>query len=123
MKKLIKLRMFRHGDPPKRGEGLRIGTTRLPPRGVTKDHWDDYFDVWFPILAPSAKLFASRPFGFAKYERELYSRAESRQALQLLAHLSLRIPISIGCYCEDESNCHRSYLYKLIEREAKKLRK
>ena len=120
-KKALKLRTFRHGDAPKRGEGLRIGTTRRPPRGKTKDQWGDYFDVWFPILAPSDKLLASRPFGFARYERELYSRAESRQALQLLAHIALRTPISIGCYCEDESHCHRSYLHKLIEREASKL--
>ena len=121
MKKTLKLRTFRHGDAPKRGEGLRIGTTRRPPRGVTKNHWHEYFDVWFPILAPSDKLLARRPFGFARYERELYSRAESRQALQLLAHLALRTSISIGCYCEDETHCHRSYLRKLIEREARKL--
>ena len=121
MKKPLKLRTFRHGDPPKRGEGLRIGTTRRPPRGATKEQWPEYFDVWFPILAPSAKLLARRPFGFARYERELFSRAESRQAVQLLAHLALRTPISIACYCEDESHCHRSYLRKLIEREARNL--
>ena len=125
----IKLRTFRHGDAPKRGEGLRIGTTRRPPRGVTKDHWGDYFDVWFPILAPSAALLQRSKrsqtmdyHGFcASYERELLGSAESRQALDLLAALALRIPISIGCYCEDESRCHRTHLRKLIEREARKL--
>ena len=121
-KGLIKLRTFRYGDDPKRGQGLRIGTTRRPPRGATKDQWGEYFDVWFPTLAPSAKLLARRLPSYrlfcASYERELNSRAESRQALLLLAHLALRTPISVGCYCQDESRCHRSHLRKLIEREA-----
>jgi uncharacterized protein YeaO (DUF488 family) len=73
------------------------------------------------VLAPSAKLLAKRPFGFASYEREIYGRAESRQAVQLLAQLALQTPISVGCFCEDESHCHRTYLRKLIEREAEGL--
>ena len=121
----IKLRTFRYGDDAKRGQGLRIGTTRRPPRGAAKKHWGEYFDVWFPILAPSEKL---RKRGLptyrrfcASYERELTSRAESRQAVQLLAHLALRTTVSIGCYCEDESKCHRTHLRRLIEREARSL--
>jgi len=129
MNKALKLRTFRHGEAPKRGEGLRIGTTRRPPRGVRKHRWHEHFDVWFPVLAPSAALL--RRFersqsmdyrGFcASYERELLGSAESRQALNLLAALALRIPISIGCYCEDVSRCHRTHLRKLIERAARKL--
>ena len=57
----------------------------------------------------------------ASYERELLGRAERRQSVELLAELSLRIPISIGCYCEDDSICHRKHLQKLIERAARKL--
>lgn len=129
MKKALKLRTFRHGDAPKRGEGLRIGTTRRPPRGTTKEQWRDYFDVWFPVLAPSATLPRRRKksltrdyAGFcASYEREIFSRAESRQALDLLAAIAFRTPISIGCYCEDESCCHRKHLRKLIERAACKI--
>lgn len=129
MKKVLKLRTFKHGDTPKRGEGLRIGTTRRPPRGKTKDEWSESFDVWFPVLAPSAALLQRRKRsktmdhdGFcASYERELIGRAESRQALDFLAAMALRIPISIGCYCDDESNCHRSHLRKLIERAARNL--
>ena len=121
MKKALKLRTFCYSDPPKRGEGLRIGTTRRPPRGVTKDYWTDYFDVWFPVVAPSEKLFRSRPFGFARYEREVLGRAESRQAVELLAALALRTPISIGCFCADEEHCHRSYLRRIIERTAKNI--
>jgi len=58
----------------------------------------------------------------SSYERELLGSAESKQALELLAALALRTPISIGCYCEDESRCHRSHLRKLIEQTAKKIR-
>ena len=131
MKNMLKLRTFRYGDPPRRGDGLRIGTTRRPPRGVPRSRWqrDGYFDVWFPMVAPSIALLRrvkkhglsdrAAYRGFCdNYERELLSNAESRQALELLASLAARIPISVGCYCQDEEWCHRSHLRKLIERAA-----
>ncbi len=127
MKNTLKLRTFRIGDAPKRGEGLRIGTARRPPRGASKAQWKDYFDVWFPMVAPSEELIRryKRDEDYAKfcasYERELLDHAESRQAVELLAAMALRIPVSVGCYCEDESRCHRSYLRKLIERAAREL--
>jgi uncharacterized protein YeaO (DUF488 family) len=117
----LKLRTFRYGDPPRRGEGLRIGTTRRPPRGVRKEEWirQGWFDVWFPVVAPSEKLLRRMPANFfAAYEREVLGRAESRQAIELLAALARRMPISVGCYCEDESRCHRTHLRTLIERAA-----
>jgi uncharacterized protein YeaO (DUF488 family) len=129
MKAKLRLRTFRYGEPARRGDGLRIGTTRRPPRGRTKRDWHEYFDIWFPVVAPSVTLFerfkGSRTMSYpdfcAKYERELLSHADTRQALQLLAALALRMPISIGCYCENESHCHRSHLRKLIERAARDL--
>jgi uncharacterized protein YeaO (DUF488 family) len=129
MKSDFKIRTFRYGDPSKRGEGLRIGTTRRPPRGIKKPEWSEFFDVWYPILAPSASLLkrfrnsVSMDYGkfCASYERELLGKSEARQALQLLAAVSLRIPISIGCFCEDESVCHRSHLHKLMEQEVRSL--
>lgn len=124
----LKLRTFRYGAAPRRGEGLRIGTTRRPPRGATKKEWSEFFDVWFPVLAPSESLLRrARRTGMEyrkfcdSYERELMSKAESRQAVELIAALALRTPISVGCFCEDEVKCHRSYLRKLIERAARKL--
>jgi uncharacterized protein YeaO (DUF488 family) len=129
MNKTLKLRTYRCGDAPKRGEGLRIGTTRRPPRGVPRSRWqrENYFDVWFPVVAPSEGLVRRFLHGdsmtyqkfCASYERELMGRAESRQALELLAALARRTPISVGCYCEDESRCHRAHLRKLIERASK----
>jgi uncharacterized protein YeaO (DUF488 family) len=38
----------------------------------------------------------------------------ARDALQLLAALSLTTNFSVGCYCEDETRCHRSLLRRLL---------
>ena len=58
MPHVLHLSTFQIGTAAKRGQGLRIGVTRFPPRGVLKQRWaaDGYFDVWLPVLAPSAKL-------------------------------------------------------------------
>ena len=127
----LQLTTFRIGDPPQPNQGLRIGVTRRPPRGVPKDRWvvDGYFDVWLPALAPSAELLAQlkhddlqnparRQAFFDRYERELLAGAESRQTVEFAAQVAARMPISIGCFCEDESRCHRSRLYKILQEYA-----
>ena len=50
------LAIVRLGSPRLEGEGLRIGTVRRPPRGVPKQAFasQDWYDVWFPNLAPSS---------------------------------------------------------------------
>ncbi len=133
MKTKLKLSTFQIGTPAKRGQGLRIGATRHPPRGVPKSRWvrDGYFDVWVPALAPSAKLISRfrphlddpglRKKFFDSYERELLGVAESRQTVELMAQIAARMPISIGCFCEDESKCHRSRLHEIIRREAEQI--
>jgi uncharacterized protein YeaO (DUF488 family) len=126
----LKLRTFRIGTPATRGQGLRIGTTRRPPRGVARDEWrrGGYFDVWLPILAPSAGLLRRLKskdrddprvwtWFFDAYEREL-ARTDARQCVELLADLARRTPIAIGCFCEDERRCHRSRLKDAIVRTA-----
>jgi uncharacterized protein YeaO (DUF488 family) len=130
MENKLKLSTFQIGAPAKRSQGLRIGVTRHPPRGVPKSRWtrEGYFDVWLPVVAPSAKLIARfrrdlddpaiRAKFFDSYERELLSTADGRQMVELLAQLAARTPISIGCFCEDESKCHRSRLYEIIRRQA-----
>ena len=110
---------------------MRIGTTRRPPRGVPKARWsrDGYFDVWLPALAPSQKLLsrlkrqdAEDPAVFEAffraYERELLGSAEGRQNVEFIASVAARMPVSIGCFCADESRCHRSRLYEIIQRHA-----
>src|SRR5215813_11536293 len=113
------------GSPRRPDEGLRIGTVRRPPRGVRRERIAsrDFYDVWFPVLAPSAETMGTyrremtepawRRFTRA-YLREM-DRPDARHALDLLAALSHRTSFSVGCYCEDERRCHRSLLRKLLE--------
>ena len=127
---MLRLRTYQYGSPRKRGEGLRLGVTRYLPRGVRKTDYasKDFFDVWYPALAPSAELlrwFRQQP-DFEKawleyaprYKREMATRPDSIQAVQLIAALAKRTPIAIGCYCEDETHCHRSLLDAIIRAEA-----
>jgi uncharacterized protein YeaO (DUF488 family) len=117
--------IVRLGTPREPDEGLRIGTVRRPPRGVRKEDYAarDYFDVWLPELAPSAPLVSwalAEPFTpkrWATYQRR-YRREMRQPAAQrliaLLAALSSETNFSVGCYCEDETRCHRSLLKSLL---------
>jgi uncharacterized protein YeaO (DUF488 family) len=112
------------GTPRKRGEGLRLGTVRRPPRGVAKSDFAklDYYDVWFPNLSPSAEL-VKEALGAKderawtrftqKFRREM-NAPERRHELDMLAALSHHTNLSMGCYCDDESRCHRSVLRQLL---------
>ncbi len=113
-----------------RREGLRIGTARRPPRGVPKSEFAslNWYDVWLPELAPSAPLVkhalvaktaAEWRVFVRKYRREMATPAAGR-LLDLLAALSHQTNFSVGCYCDQESRCHRSVLRQLLaERGAK----
>jgi uncharacterized protein YeaO (DUF488 family) len=113
------IRIVRLGSARVKGEGLRLGTVRRPPRGVKKSDYArrDYYDLWLPDLAPSTKLIAraQRDFeGFAKAYRKEMSAPAAERLVELLARLSHESELSVGCYCEDESRCHRSILRKLL---------
>jgi len=119
------IRVVRLGTPRTEDEGIRIGTVRRPPRGVRKQDYAkrDYFDVWMPELAPSAPVVSralSEPLTparwarFAKRYRSEMSKPAARRLLAMLAALSRQTNFSIGCYCEDESKCHRSLLRDLL---------
>ncbi len=121
------LRIVRLGSPRARGEGLRIGTVRRPPRGVPRAEFAsrDFYDVWLPELAPSDALvkraLAAQRAGddagwrqFVKRYRAEMKRPEAERLLTLLAALSRQTNLSVGCYCEDESHCHRSVLRELL---------
>jgi uncharacterized protein YeaO (DUF488 family) len=120
----VSLRVVRLGSPRATGEGTRIGTVRRPPRGVPKERFapDDWYDVWFPTLAPSPEtmklgLAAETPkqwSAFTKKYRAEMSEADAKHAIALLAALSHDADLSVGCYCEDESHCHRSILRELL---------
>ena len=118
------IRIVRLGSPRAKDEGLRIGTVRRPPRGVPKSEFasQDWYDVWYPNLAPSADLVkeaqeAATPkawAAFAKKYRAEMGTPENARTLDLLAALSHGSDFSVGCYCEDESHCHRSVLRTLL---------
>jgi uncharacterized protein YeaO (DUF488 family) len=118
------LRIVRLGTSRLPDEGTRIGAVRRPPRGVRKERYaaDDWFDVWFPVLSPSPELFSRARVArtpaewsaFLRAFRSEMSKPAPRQALDLLAALSHNAQFSVGCYCEDESRCHRSVLRKLL---------
>ena len=126
------IRIVRLGTARHPKEGLRIGTVRRPPRGVRKAEYAsrNYFDVWLPELAPSSPLVSwalSEPFTpkrwasyKRKYRREMLRPAASR-LIGLLVALSSQTDFSVGCYCEDESHCHRSLLRDLLMKQGAKL--
>jgi uncharacterized protein YeaO (DUF488 family) len=103
---------------------LRLGTVRRPPRGVPKSRFSsgNWYDVWLPNLAPSAgtvkvALAAENRVqwnGFVKRYRAEMSSQDNSRVLDLLAALSHGANFSVGCYCEDESRCHRSVLRRLL---------
>ncbi len=114
------LRIVRLGTPRAAGEGTRIGTVRRPPRGVPKAEFAsrDYYDVWYPLLSPSADLMTQGQQAqtdkeweaFVKQFRKELAQPEASRTLDLLAALSHHSAMSVGCYCEDEARCHRSVL-------------
>lgn len=118
------VRVVRLGSPRARGEGLRLGTVRHPPRGVPKDQHAarDFYDVWVPELAPSAELLkrgqsadSARDWStFVKRYRREMAAPEKVHLLKLLAALSAASDFSVGCYCADETHCHRSVLRGLL---------
>ena len=118
------IRVVRLGSPRGAGEGVRVGTVRRPPRGVLKSEFaaHDFYDVWLPELAPSAPLVALAQAAadergwrvFARRYRAEMRRPQAVHLLDLLAALSRRTDLAIGCYCADEARCHRSVLRKLL---------
>ncbi|HPA91170.1 MAG TPA: DUF488 family protein [Quisquiliibacterium sp.] len=120
----MSIRIVRLGSPRAPGEGPRLGTVRRPPRGVPKSEYaaQDWYDVWYPNLAPSAEtvrqaLEARTPADWARFEktyRKEMGTPENSRTLDVFAALSRHAHFSMGCYCEDESRCHRSVLRALL---------
>jgi uncharacterized protein YeaO (DUF488 family) len=128
----MSIRIVRLGSERARDEGLRIGTVRRPPRGVPKAKFSsgNWYDVWLPNLAPSPETvkLARTAEGprqwerFVKRYRAEMAEPDNSRVLDLLAALSREANFSVGCYCEQESRCHRSVLRRLLlERRAEVL--
>ena len=117
--------IVRLGTPRHPGEGLRIGTVRRPPRGVSKDRYarDNWYDVWYPELSPTPQLMAqakssrseSEWAAFVRRFRKQMSEPLASRTLDLLSALSVNANFSLGCYCEREERCHRSVLRALLK--------
>jgi uncharacterized protein YeaO (DUF488 family) len=117
--------IVRLGTPRAPDEGVRLGTVRRPPRGVPKGDIArrDFYDAWLPELAPSAELLSwvthdsmtdARWRQFSRRYRAEMRRPEAQHLLGVLAALSRRGNVSVGCYCADETRCHRSILRELL---------
>jgi uncharacterized protein YeaO (DUF488 family) len=127
----VSLRVVRLGSPRAAAEGLRLGTVRRPPRGVPKAEFAsrDFYDVWLPNLAPSEALVKEALHAedqrawntFVRKYRAEMKRPEAEHLLTLLAALSHETNLSVGCYCEDESHCHRSVLRELLQAHGAKI--
>ena len=83
----------------------------------------DYYDAWLPELAPSQKSVSwalAKPWTDERWQRFKKSYLKEMKApdaqrlIELLARLSHHADFSLGCYCEDESHCHRSTLRSLL---------
>jgi len=118
------IRVVRLGSARAQDEGTRIGTVRRPPRGVPKTAFasQNWYDVWYPNLAPSVPTMKAAQqaktdrdwHAFAKRYRAEMNIPEASRTLDLLAALSHRSNFSVGCYCQDESHCHRRVLRELL---------
>lgn len=126
------IRVVRIGTAKRRGEGVRLGTVRLLPRGVRKEDYSkrNLFDVWVPEVSPTRELVAyaqAKPWTDARwaayrtrYLREM-QRPEARHTIELLAALGTQTNFSICCYCENSYRCHRSALGELLEARGAKV--
>ena len=126
--RIVQLGSDRHPE-----EGVRLGVVRRPPRGVKKENWarDDWFDQWFPDLAPSTELVRfyheEHPISESRWKR--YTRRyrsemntpERQRLIELLARLSQHANFSIGCYCEDGVPCHRALLQEMLKQHGAKI--
>jgi uncharacterized protein YeaO (DUF488 family) len=120
----VAIRIVRLGSARVAGEGPRIGTVRRPPRGVPKSEFarQNWYDVWYPNLAPSSETVKLAQHGtddktwaaFVRRYRAEMAHPDAARSLDLLATLSSQANFSMGCYCADESRCHRSILRALL---------
>lgn len=125
------IHVVRLGSPRLEGEGLRIGTVRRPPRGVPKTEYAsrNIYDAWLPELAPSEELLkvgqaAENEKQWKQFDRRYraeMNQPEKKRLLDLLAALSRQTSFSVGCYCADETRCHRSILRELLREHGAKI--
>ena len=98
------IRIVELGSNRVEGEGPRIGTVRRPPRGVPKAKFSsgNWYDVWYPNLAPSIETMKLAQEAQTEAEWEKFVKKfrlemaapEASRSLDLLAtfsHSSVRV--------------------------------
>ena len=119
------IRVVRLGSARVKGEGVRLGTVRRPPRGVPKAEFAtrDFYDVWLPELAPSGDVVSEAlsqawtDASWRQFTRTYHKQMRQPHAQHLIATLAVlshQTNFSVGCYCEDAAHCHRSLLKELL---------
>ena len=113
------------GSPRTAGEGLRIGTVRRPPRGV-EEVGVRVAGLLRRLAAGACAERGSPSLGDVEaldrrtledFRAAIPGRdggARPCQAGGAARALAKTTDFSIGCYCDDESRCHRSILIDLV---------
>jgi uncharacterized protein YeaO (DUF488 family) len=91
----------------------------VPKSKFSSQNW---YDVWFPNLAPSVPTMklaqaAQTPAQWKAFTRKYRAEMadpEKARTIEVLAKLSHQTNFSVGCYCENEAHCHRSILRELL---------
>jgi uncharacterized protein YeaO (DUF488 family) len=91
----------------------------VPKSELAAGNWDD---VWYPLLAPSPETvklgqLAQTPQQWQAFQKKYRSEMalpDAARTIALLAALSHHTDFSVGCYCEDQTRCHRSVLRDLL---------
>jgi uncharacterized protein YeaO (DUF488 family) len=116
----------------RKADGLRILAARFRGRGMATSR----YDVWMPSLAPSERLLRNAQRGaitwaqfLREYRRELFmdGPVDARSptiknhgqkfTLRLIKRLARGGRVTLMCHCaEDQRQCHRHELRKMIER-------
>ncbi|MBI1658075.1 MAG: DUF488 family protein [Thaumarchaeota archaeon] len=105
--------IYASADP---SDGRRILVARFYPRGVKREHFDD----WVRELAPSPELLRLykrgriTPTEYAiQYQLEI-NNDRSKEALHKLEHEASTEDVTLLCYEPEGEFCHRCILKRLI---------
>lgn len=111
------LKLKRVYDPRDSSDGRRVLVMRLWPRGIRRDHVDE----WNRDLAPSRELlldFKRRGLPWPEYARRYWEEIRP-DAVDALRRRARKETITILCSCEDENHCHRGLLRDAVARKRK----
>ena len=103
-------------EPKSKGDGLRVLITRYYPRGVKKEH----FDEWRRELAPSRELlkcYKNGEINWKKFEKKFLKQMneqDSKKTIKTLANMAKNNSVTLLCYEKKESNCHRYLIHDLV---------